>query len=212
MGRPTFNPRSSIHGNSIMAASINSSQIGPNVVVAADIAAGAVISPKLGAEAIGPTAIASSAVIGAKIKSQAVGLTQAALGIRRNLEVVGLGKVTGYTGYAYTFPVFVAPASGATILSAAVLLGTLMGHAVTSTKAWTFNISNVSKNVCLSKFGATLSGVTLKATSFRTIPLNGGNSTLTANTVLNLRVTASGTPDPIARLTCVLTWTPLNNV
>ncbi len=174
-----------------MSKSIDSTAIGDNVVVAADVAAGAIIQPKLGASA--------------------VGLTAAALSVRRNLTVVGLGKVTGYTGYAYTFPVFVAPASGATILSASVLLGTLMGHAVNSTKSWTFNISNVTKNVCLSKYGATLSGVTLKATSFRTIPLNGGNSTLTANTILKLRVTASGTPDPIAKLTCVLTWTPLNN-
>ena len=136
--------------------------------------------------------------------TDSVGLTAAVTSIERRVQSVGLGRVT----VAQSFPVFVTPASGAQITAVKVTLGTLMGHPANSNKAWTFNISNTTRNLCLSKYGATMSGVTLKATAFRTISLNGGNSTLNANDVLKLRASVSGSPDPIPNLMVHLEWTP----
>jgi len=166
-GRPLFNPRGAIGGNSLVDGTVRGRVLG----------------------------------------TDAVGLTAAATVLERHVQTVGLGRVT----VAQSFPVFVAPPSGAKLTAVRLTLGTLMGHAVNSDKAWTFNISNTTANVCISKFGATLTGVTLKATSFRTILLNGGNSTLTANTVLKLRASVSGSPDPIPNLVVHIEWTPQSN-
>jgi len=155
-----------------------------------------------------PTFNPRGAIGGKSLMATTVGITATSEAVDRNVMAVGLGRVT----VAQSFPVFVTPPSGAKLTAVRLTLGTLMGHAVNSDKAWTFNISNVSANVCLSKFGATLSGVTLKATSFRTMLLNGGNSTLKADAVLKLRVSASGTPSPIPNLMVHLEWAPLNNV
>lgn len=155
-----------------------------------------------------PTYNPRGAIGGKSLMAATVGITATSDAVERNVVAVGLGRVT----VAQSYPVFVTPPSGATLKAARVTLGTLMGHAVNSSKAWTFNISNTTANVCLSKYGATLSGVTLKATSFRTMLLNAGNSTLTANTVLKLRASVSGSPDPIPNLVVHLEWAPLNNV
>ena len=155
-----------------------------------------------------PTFNPRGAIGGKSLMATTVGITATSEAVDRNIMAVGLGRVT----VPQSFPVFVTPPSGATIKAIRLTLGTLMGHAASSNKAWTFNISNTSANVCLSKYGATLSGVTLKATSFRTMLMNGGNSTLTAGAVLKLRASVSGSPDPIPNLVVHVEWAPVNNV
>ncbi len=239
MPRPTFNPRSSIHGISLQAGSIDSTAIGAQVVVAADISDGSIISPKLGTSAIGPTALAASAVttaklastsvispkigtsaigathvasaaiIGPKLGTAAVGLTASATVIKRSAHTVALGQQT--TGGIKNRLVFIAPPSGATILSAKVNAGTLMYHAAGEADTWIFQLRNQSAAVNLVKNNASLSGVTLGLTAFKTLPVNNGNSSMNAGAGLYAQLSVSGTAQTLVNASFHIEWTPLNN-
>lgn len=269
MPRPTFNPRSSIHGISIQAGSIDSTAIGAQVVVAADISDGSIISPKLGTAAIGPTALASSAVttaklastsvispkigtsaigathlasaavispklgtgavgptglassavttvkiasaavVGPKIGTAAVGLTAAATVLKRNLHTVSLGQQA--TGGIKNRLVFVSPPSGSTILAAKFNAGTAMYHAAGEADTWIFQLRNQSAAVNLIQNNASLSGVTLGLTAFKTLPVNSGNSTLLANAGLFAQLSVSGTAQTLVNASFHIEWSPLNN-
>ena len=239
MPRPTFNPRSSIHGISIQAGSIDSTAIGAQVVVAADISDASIISPKLGTSAVGPTAIAalavttakldaasvispkigtsavgathmaSASVIGPKIGTNAVGLTGAATVLKRNAHTVAFGQVL--TSGVRNKLVFVAPPSGATILSAKFNAGTLMYHAAGEADTWIFQLRNQSAGANLVKNAASLSGVTLGMTAFKTLPVNNSNSTLLAGAGLYAQLSASGTAQTLVNASVHIEWSPLNN-
>ena len=219
MPRPTFSPRASIHGKSLQAGSIDSTAIGAQVVGAADISDGSIISPKLGTAAIGPTALASSAVttaklnaaavVGPKIGTDAVGLTGAATVLKRHLHTVSLGQQT--TGGIKNKLVFVAPPSGATILAVKVNAGTLMYHAAGEADTWIFNLRNQSAAANLVKNNASLSGVTLGLTAFKTLPFNNGISTLNANAGLYAQLSVSGTAQTLINASVHIEWSPKNN-
>ena len=219
MARPTFSPRASIHGRSLMSKSIDSTALGDQVVVAADISNGTIISPKFAASAVGPTAIASNAVeaakiasaavIGPKIGSAAVGISAAATVLKRHLSTVSLGQVA--SGGIKNKLVFVAPPSGATILAAKTNAGTLMYHAAGEADTWIFQLRNQSKAANLVKNNASLSGVTLTLTGFKSFPVNNGNSTLLANAGLYVQLSVSGTAQTMVNCSVHLEWSPLNN-
>ena len=189
MARPTFSPRASIHGRSLMSKSIDSTALGDQVVVAADIANGTIIGPKIG--------------------SAAVGISAAATVLKRHLSTVSLGQVA--SGGIKNKLVFVAPPSGATILAAKTNAGTLIYHAAGEADTWIFQLRNQSKAANLVKNNASLSGVTLTLTGFKSFPVNNGNSTLLANAGLYVQLSVSGTAQTMVNCSVHLEWSPLNN-
>ena len=199
MPRPTFNPRSSLHGRSIQAGSIDSTAIGAQVVVAADISDSAVTTVKIN----------SAAVVGPKIGTAAVGLTAAATVLKRSAHTVSLGQQT--TGGVKNRLVFIAPPSGATILAAKVNAGTAMYHAAGEADTWILQLRNQSAGANLVKNNASLSGVTLGLTAFKTLPVNNGNSSLLAGAGLYAQLSVSGTAQTLVNASFHIEWTPLNN-
>jgi len=68
-----------------------------------------------------------------------------------------------------------------------------------------------SAAVNLVKNNASLSGVTLGLTAFKTLPVNNGNSSLNANAGLFAQLSVSGTAQTLLNCSVHLEWTPLNN-
>ena len=158
---------------------------------------------------IAGSSLLDGAVIQPKLGSAAVGLTAAATVVKRNLHTVSLGQHT--TGGIKNRLVFVAPPSGATILSVKVNAGTLMYHAAAEADTWIFNLRNQSAGANLVKNNASLSGVTLSLTGFKSLPVNNGNSSLLANAGLYAQLSVSGTSQTMVNVSVHLEWSPLNN-
>lgn len=151
----------------------------------------------------------NATVVQPKLGSSSVGLTATATVVKRNLHTVSLGQQT--TGGIKNRLVFVAPPSGATILAAKTNAGTLMYHAAGEADTWIFNLRNQSAGANLVKNNASLSGVTLSLTGFKSLPLNNGNSTLLANAGLFAQLSVSGTAQTLVNCSVHIEWTPLNN-
>lgn len=148
-------------------------------------------------------------VVQPKFGTSSVGLTAAATVVKRNLHTVSLGQHT--SGGIKNRLVFVAPPSGATILAAKVNGGTAMYHAAGEADTWVFNLRNQSAAANLVKNNASLSGITLGLTGFKSLPVNNGNSTLLANAGLFAQISVSGTAQTMTNVSLHLEWTPLNN-
>ena len=159
-----------------------------------------------------PKRFISNSILSSNLSTAAVGLSAGALGIRRHAHTVSFGQVT--TGGIKNKLAFVAPPSGATILSAKVNAGTLMYHTAGEADTWIFQLKNKSTagaNASLIKNNASLSGVTLGLTSFKSLPMNGGNSTLQAGAGLYAQLSVSGTAQTLINCSIHIEWVPLNN-
>ncbi len=151
----------------------------------------------------------NSTVVGPKYGTSSVGLTAAATVVKRNLHTISLGQHA--SGGIKNRLVFVAPPSGATILAAKLNAGTAMYHAAGEADTWIFQLRNQSAGANLIKNNASLSGVTLGLTAFKTLPVNNNNSTLLANAGLFVQLSVSGTAQTMTNVSLHLEWTPLNN-
>ena len=168
----------------------------------------AVISPKFGTGAIGPTAIASGAVIGPKLGADSAGLTAVADPIRRRTMTVHVGAtVTGATNW----PILRGGAEAPQVTGCYVSTGAAMYHAAGEADTWIFQLRNVTRGLNLVKNNASLSGVTLASTAWKSLPINNGNSTMTAGDSLQFQLTESGTAQTLDQLMVMLEWQPTVN-
>jgi len=210
--------------NAVISPKVASGAIGPtglasNAVTTVKINAAAIVSPKIGTGAVGPTGLASSSVTTIKINDAAVvspklgadsaGLTAVADPIRRRTMTVHVGAaVSGATNW----PILRGGAEAPQITGCYVNTGTAMYHAAAEADTWIFQLRNVSKGLNLVKNNASLSGVTLAATAWKSLPMNNANSTLTAGDSLQFQLTESGTAQTLDQLQVLIEWQPTVNV
>ena len=208
MPRPQFPTRGQGPGRGLLDAAIGTSEI----------ADAAVISPKVASGAIGPTGLASSAVttvkindaavVGPKLGADSAGLTAVADPIRRRTMTVHVGAaVTGATNW----PILRGGAEAPQITGCYVNTGAAMYHAAGEADTWIFQLRNVTRGLNLVKNNASLSGVTLAATAWKSLPINNGNSTLGAGNSLQFQLTESGTAQTLDQLQVLLEWQPTVN-
>jgi hypothetical protein len=98
---------------------------------------------------------------------------------------------TSNTG-AFSRVVFRAPDSGAKVTYVGVNGQVALYKDISGN--WIFNAKNVSTTATLNAQAASLSDQSFSATSFKSIPVNNGNSTLGAGAVLQLQLTVSVAP------------------
>ena len=154
-----------------------------------------------------PTFNPRGAIGGHSLIAASVGITATSTAVERKSVSVGLGNA----GASRQYVAFVAPPSGATLLTAKLSFSSAQNHAAGETKTWRFQLKNKSAGTSLCKQAASLSGVTIAATTYKVLPLNNGNSTLLAGATLCLSANASGTVVPIPSLMLHLEYVPLNN-
>ncbi len=156
-----------------------------------------------------PRKFISNLITSNNMSTASVGLSAGALGIRRHAHTVAFGQVT--TGGIKNKLAFIAPPSGATILSAKFNAGTLMYHAAGEADTWIFQLRNQSAAANLVKNNASLSGVTLSLTGFKAVVMNNGNSSLLAGAGLYAQLSVSGTAQTLINCSVHIEWVPLNN-
>lgn len=152
--------------------------------------------------------IVANSIPGAALKTDSVGLTALSDAMQRNVNVVALGNTTAT---AFNSVIFRAPASGAKIAACYICPGSAQNHAVNESDTWIFVVKKYSGAAALSKNAPSLSNQTLAATAFKTIPCNGGNSTLTSGQRLRVEASISGSPAALQWPVAVIEWTPLTN-
>ena len=204
---------SEIADAAIVSPKVGTAAIGPTGIAASAVTTvkindAAVVSPKLGTASVGPTAIASGAVVGPKLGADSAGLTAVADPIRRRTMTIMCGAaVAGATNY----PILRGGAEAPQITGCYVNAGTAMYHAAGEADTWIFQVRNTTRALSLVKNNASLSGVTLAITAWKTLPMNNGNSTVSSGNSLQLQLTESGTAQTIDRLVCLIEWQPTVN-
>lgn len=204
---------SEIADAAIVSPKVGTAAIGPTGIAASAVTTvkindAAVVSPKLGTASVGPTAIASGAVVGPKLGADSAGLTAVADPIRRRTMTIMCGAaITGATNY----PILRGGAEVPQITGCYVNAGTAMYHAAGEADTWIFQVRNTTRALSLVKNNASLSGVTLAITAWKTLPMNNGNSTVSSGNSLQLQLTESGTAQTIDRLVCLIEWQPTVN-
>lgn len=214
---------SEIADAAIVSPKVGTAAIGPtgiasSAVTTVKINDAAVVSPKIGTGAVGPTGLASNAVttikindaavVGPKLGADSAGLTAIADPVRRRTMTVHVGDAVVA---AANWPVMRAGAEAPQITGCYVNAGAQMYHAAGEADTWIFQLRNVSKGLNLVKNNASLSGVTLAATAWKTLPVNNNNSTLTAGDSLQFQLTESGTAQTLTNLQVQIEWQPTVN-
>ena len=143
-----------------------------------------------------------------QLGTNCVGLTQAATCLERRVTMVPLG-ITPAAGEDIT--IFRAPASGATIQGIYVCPGSAQNHSTTEADTWSFLVSNMTTGKSLNAVGASLSGQTLAATAFKSIPINNGYATVLSGEMLNISTGISGSPDALHYPVASVEWVPYTN-
>lgn len=214
---------SEIADAAIVSPKVGTAAIGPTGIAASAVTTvklndAAVVSPKIGTGAVGPTGLASSAVttikiatsavVGPKIGTDAVGLTAVAGPVRRRTMTIMCGAaISGATNY----PILRGGAEAPQITGCYVNTGAAMYHAAGEADTWIFQVRNTTRALSLVKNNASLSGVTLAITAWKSLPMNNGNSTVSSGNSLQLQLTESGTAQTIDRLVCLIEWQPTVN-
>ena len=83
-----------------------------------------------------------------------------------------------------------------------------IGHEDAEADTWIFDLINSSSGATLNVNAASLSGVTLAATAFKSIPVNNGNSTLKDGDGLQIQITESGGAFTMDQCQVVVQWVP----
>jgi hypothetical protein len=159
--------------------------------------------------AVGTSEIAASAITQPKLGADSAGLTAVADPVmRRTFTMRCATTVTAADNY----PLLRAGDEAPQILGCYVNPGVEIGHGVENLNGtWIFTLRNVSKGVNLNANAASLSGVTLAATAWKSIPVNNGNGTLTAGDSLQLQLTESGAAFTMDQLAVMLEFEPTVN-
>jgi len=184
MSKPTFGPREIFPGQ----------RLNPTGITADKIRASTITSPKMGADSVGVTALADA--------------------LQRNVEIVSLYMSQGVA--AKTFNIFRAPPSKAKLTYVGVNCGAQIYRQATYDDGWKLTLLNKSVTstggwATLSRQTPSLIGQTLAATSFKSLPLNWGRSTLNPGAVLQLSLGVSGTPQTLNDVSVVIEWVPVTN-
>lgn len=148
------------------------------------------------------------AIENSEIAADAAGLTAVADAVRRRTMTVHVGAaVTAATNW----PIMRAGAEAPRITGCYVNAGVQMYHAAGEADTWIFQLRNVSKSLNLVANNASLSGVTLNSTAWKSLPMNNNNSTLTAGDSLQFQLTESGTAQTLTNLQVQIEWQPTVN-
>ena len=129
-------------------------------------------------------------------------------GVKREVSVVSLNSTSHKA--AFSRNVLRAPASGAKIRYVGITNHVEMYHAANEADTWIFTVANASKGVDLNAQAASLSNQTLASTGFKSIPVNNGNSTLSAGDVLQIQLSVSGAPQSMSDAMCIVEWDPVS--
>ena len=131
---------------------------------------------------------------------------------QENVSVVALNYSGGGITGAANRIVWKAPANKkAKITYIGVNNNVAMYHAAAEADTWTMVVQNKSTAGAMSAQTPSLSNQTLAATSFKSIPLNNGNSTVNAGGVLEFQLGVSGAPQTMDDVTVVINWSPLSS-
>lgn len=147
-------------------------------------------------------------VSGKALASGTLGITPLMTGTLRRVAVVHAAQLT--TG-AHNRILFVAGTDNPKITYVGFCAGTAMYHAAAEADTWRLNLLNRSRGLSLNAKSASLSGITLAVTSFKSIALNMGNSTLRSGDVLQLQIRVSGTPQTLVQASMVIHWVPTSS-
>ena len=129
-------------------------------------------------------------------------------GAKRQLERVTLN--TSNTG-AFSRMLMRGPDSKAQVTYVGVNNPTQIYHAAGAVDAWIFDLINSTTGATLNSVAASLSGQTLAATAFKSIPVDNGNSTLKSGDGLQLQLTVSGVPQTLFNAQVQVEWVPLTD-
>jgi len=172
------------------------------------LADGAVGTSELADLGVSTAKIAASAVTQPKLGADSAGLTAVADPIRRRTMTVHVGAaVTGATNW----PIMRCGGEAPQVTGCYVNTGAAMYHAAGEADTWIFQLRNVSRGLNLVKNNASLSGVTLAATAWKSLPVNNGNSTMKAGESLQFQLTESGTAQTLDQLSVMIEWQPTAN-
>src|SRR3990167_10183080 len=158
--------------------------------------------------AIGTSEMEAGAITQSKLGADSVGLTAVSDPIRRRTMTVRLGAAVTA---ADNWPIMRAGAEAPQITGCYVNAGVDMYHAANEADTWIFQLRNVTRGLNLAKNNASLSGVTLTATAWKSIPMNNNNSTLGSGNSLQFQLTESGTAQTLDQLSVMIEWQPTAN-
>lgn len=125
---------------------------------------------------------------------------------KRQISYVGFGSVPGANA---NLVIFTTPTKSK-IESIEVFPNASMYHAANEADTWTFSVLNAQSGAAtLNAQAASLSGVTLAATAYKSIPINNGNATIESGVSLMLKLVVSGTPQTLSHLAVRTVWHPI---
>jgi len=188
MPRPIYPQRGEGPARGLADGAVGTSELADSAVTTVKLAAAAVVGPKLGADSAGLTAVADP--------------------VRRRTMTVHLGAAVAG---ADNWPILRAGAEAPQITGCYVNAGVDMYHAANEADTWIFQLRNVTRGLNLAKNNGSLSGVTLTATAWKSIPMNNNNSTLGSGNSLQFQLTESGTAQTLDQLSVMIEWQPTAN-
>ena len=166
------------------------------------------INPK-GSKIYGGKSLIPGSVLSPNLGASAAGLTaQPRNTLARQVTVIHSGQIT--TG-RHNRILMKAGANCPRITYVGFSAGTAMYHAAGEADTWRFNLRNMTRGVSLNGKSASLSGITLAITAFKSIALNFGNSTLGDGDCLRLELNVSGTAQTLVQPSMVIHWVPTVN-
>lgn len=155
-----------------------------------------------------PTSSPKERIPGKNLIAGTLAVSAQSTGARRRVTVVSSGQIT--TG-RHNRILLKAGAEQPRITYVGFSAGTAMYHAPGEADTWRFNLRNMTRGVSLNGKSASLSGITLAITAFKSIALNLGNSTLGDGDCLRIELNVSGTAQTLVQPTMVIHWVPTKN-
>lgn len=135
------------------------------------------------------------------------GITNTADAVMRKTITVSFGQQTG----AFSRMLMVAGAEAPRITYVGFTGNVAMHHNVSAANTWIASVINARTGTSLNVNAASLSGVTLAATAFKSIPVNNGAATLLSGEGLRANFTVSGSPQTLTDATVVVRYIPTTN-
>jgi len=158
-------------------------------------------------------------IMAASIRQPALGTNSAGLtalpdAATRHLQIISLYGANQTA--AKNFNIFRAPPSKAQLTYVGINCGAAIYRQATHIDGWKMvlinrSVSSTGGSATMSRNTPSLIGQTLAATSFKNLPLNWGRSTLNPGHVLQLQLSASGTPQTLNDVTVAIEWQPVSN-
>ena len=155
-----------------------------------------------------PTSSPKERIPGKNLIAGTLAVSAQSTGSRRRVTVIHAAQLTSG---AHNRILMKAGADCPRITYVGFSAGTSMYHAAGEADTWRLNLKNMTRNVSLNGKSASLSGITLAVTAFKSIALNFGNSTLGDGDCLRIELRVSGTPQTLVQPSMVIHWVPTKN-